>query len=135
LFLSSLSFGEKAAPNGLCWSNLVTGGLGLDGGLSFNVLRDGGVDPEENFELKDEIHELRLFSGIGFGALPLGGIFEVACAFCPSGLSLPVSDFASGSVSLSGPLVEGDAAVMVDCSDRDVDPLPAAGFFGFARDC
>lgn len=60
---SSLSFGEKAAPNGLCASS---GDVVL--GLAGPALRlgwDGGVDPDENFELRLEIHEFRRPMGFG----------------------------------------------------------------------
>ena len=60
--------GEYAALNGFGGSGLNAGGfvLGLDGlALTFDCV--GGVAPEENLELIDEIQELRL--PIGFGEL------------------------------------------------------------------
>lgn len=127
LFLSSLSLGEKAAPNGLYWSNFVAGGLCFGfGGLSLKLFWDGGVDPEENLELRDEIHELRLFIGIALGALPLEVAFEVLDAFCSPALSFSVPDFTSNGVFSRWLSVEEDP--VMDCSDPDVDPVPPADF-------
>lgn len=69
-FSSSLSLGEYAAPNGFGGSKFAVLGLGWDP-LMFDW--DGGVDPEENLELKFEIHEFRL---IEIGLLPdFWGVF------------------------------------------------------------
>lgn len=67
LFSSSLSFGEYAAPNGLCMSSFEAGGLGFGVACGFMLDCDGGVEPDENLELRLEIHEPR--RPIGFGAL------------------------------------------------------------------
>lgn len=64
LLSSSLSFGEKAAPNGL-WvsSGEVVFGLA---GLPLRLDWDGGVDPDENLELRLVIQEfLRPPTGLG----------------------------------------------------------------------
>lgn len=65
-FSSSLSFGENAAPNGL-WASSGEVVFGL-AGLPLRFDRDGGVDPDENLELKLEIHEF-LRPPMGLGAL------------------------------------------------------------------
>lgn len=72
-FLSSscFSLGEYAAPKGLGASSFDDDGDGDDdvafglGWLPLLVDCDGGVDPDENLELRFEIHEFRLIE-IGF---------------------------------------------------------------------
>lgn len=68
-FSSSLSLGEYAAPNGLGMS--IFGPAEDDFkfiGLPLELDGEGGVVPEENFELKDEIQEF-LLPVICLGAL------------------------------------------------------------------
>jgi hypothetical protein len=81
-FSSSLSFGEYAAPNGLCVSRGdVVFGLA---GLAFKVDCDGGVDPDENLELRLDIQEFRRPMGLGSLLREAG---EGVDAFCSSVLS------------------------------------------------
>lgn len=56
-FSSSWSLGEYAAPKGLCVSSLVRGALAFGVVGAFMLDADGGVEPEENLELRLEIHE------------------------------------------------------------------------------
>lgn len=69
---SSLSFGEKAAPCGLCRSSFDAGlaGFGLVP-LPLKPACEGGVEPDENLELRLVIQEF-LLPAIGRGALCLG---------------------------------------------------------------
>lgn len=73
--------------------------MGLDGlGLVFNG--EGGVDPEENLELREEIHEF-LRPAIGLGAL----LWTPACD--PVGFdSVPLTSLLAGSDSGASLLVE-----------------------------
>lgn len=86
-FSSSLSLREYAAPNGLDMSGFDPGEDDLKLiGLPFELDGEGGVVPEENFELNDEIHEF-LLPVISFGALrgtPEGDADEVGSAALPS---------------------------------------------------
>lgn len=93
LFSSSLSFGEYAAPNGLCMSSFEAGGLGFGVACGFMLDCDGGVEPDENFELRLEIHEPR--RPIGFGAL-----------------------FGNGSAAGDVPLLEVESLGFISFSDR-----------------
>lgn len=91
-FSSSLSFGENAAPNGL-WVSRGEVAFGL-AGLPFRLDWDGRVDPDENLELRLEIHEfLRPPTGLGMlfceagdtvvGADDLGSpLFSVGFSSC-----------------------------------------------------
>lgn len=85
-FSSSLSFGEKAAPNGL-WASRGDVALGLEG-PPLRLDCDGGVEPEENFELKLDIHEfLRPPTGLGALFCATGEGVAGFCSFCSAGLS------------------------------------------------
>lgn len=69
-FLSSscFSLGEYAAPKGLGASSFDDGDDDVAFGFGWPPLLvdcDGGVDPDENLELRFEIHEFRLIE-IGF---------------------------------------------------------------------
>ena len=94
-FSSSLSFGEYAAPNGLCMSSFDAGGLAFGAVCGFMFDCDGGVEPDENLELRLEIHEPRL--PIGFGAV-FGNC---------------------GSVGVVVPLVVVESPFLVSFSDRE----------------
>lgn len=74
---SSLSFGEKAAPYGLWSRGPVACGLARP---DFRLDCDGGVEPEENFELSVDIQEfLRPVTDFG-GVCSVGD--GAAGAFC-----------------------------------------------------
>jgi hypothetical protein len=64
------------------------------------LLADGGVDPEENLELIDEIHELRR-PGSVFGADPFAGTGWGVAGFCSVERSFPVRRPLDTPVSLS----------------------------------
>lgn len=123
-FSSSLSFGENAAPNGLCESSGdVAFGLA---GEPFRLACEGGVDPEENFELRLEIHEFRR---------PLSGFGAVFCAagdgvdgdgFCSTvfsggggGFSCSADSDALFSLSLFGAVLSDDGGRAGLLFDRD----------------
>lgn len=79
-FSSSLSFGEYAAPKGL-WASRGEVALGL-AGLPFRLDCEGGVEPDENLELKLEIQEfLRPPTGLGVLRCVAGdGVDGVCCS-------------------------------------------------------
>lgn len=123
-FSSSLSFGENAAPNGLCESSGdVAFGLA---GEPFRLDCDGGVDPEENFELKLEIHEFRRPPS-GFGAVFCvagdgvdgGGFCSALFSGGGGGLSDSVDSDALFSISLFGTDLSDDGGRAGLLFDRD----------------
>lgn len=110
-FSSSLSFGEKAAPNGLWSRGPVAFGLA---GLPFRLDCDGGVDPEENLELKLDIHEfLRPESGLGavFGVAgeDVDGLCSTGFSGSGIGSSSLIASFC-GSCFVVEPLEDGGRA-------------------------
>lgn len=118
-FSSSLSFGEKAAPNGLWSRGPVAFGLA---GLPFRLDCDGGVDPEENLELKLDIHEfLRPVTALGavFGAA--GEEVEGFCSagFCGSGVGFSslINSFCGSCFGVE-PLDDGGRAGLLLDRDR-----------------
>jgi hypothetical protein len=85
-FSSSLSLGEKAAPNGLWSRGPVAFGLA---GLPFRLDCDGGVDPEENLELRLDIQEfLRPVTALG---AVFGVAGEEVDGFCSADFSASFS--------------------------------------------
>jgi hypothetical protein len=115
-FSSSLSFGEYAAPNGLCVSSGEVV-LGL-AGLALRLDCDGGVDPDENFELRLEIHEFRRPMGLGDGVDGFGSsIFSTGGGLvCTGAASFRGACFGSegGGVGRAGLLLERDLRCDLD---------------------
>lgn len=100
---SSLSFGEYAAPKGLCVSIFETGEVAFGFCCAFIFDCDGGVEPEENLELRLDIHEFLLpvtglgavfgVAGdvpVGFPSTDLSSFLTSFVAFAPSSCNDPL---------------------------------------------